>query len=58
VKFLLDHDVPDDLSYLLDQLGHEVTLLRKALPGDSSDEAVLRFAHEHGVRRRITITMP
>jgi predicted nuclease of predicted toxin-antitoxin system len=48
VKFLLDHDVPDDLSYLLEQLGHDVTLLRKALPGDSSDEAVLQFAHERG----------
>lgn len=48
MKFLLDHDVPDDLSYLLQQLGHDVTLLRKALPGDSSDEAVLRFAHEPG----------
>ena len=46
MKFLLDHDVPDDLSYLLKQLGHNVTLLRKAIPGDSSDEAVLRFAHE------------
>ena len=49
MKFLLDHDVPDDLSYLLEQLGHDVTLLRKALPGDSSDEAVLQFADE---RRR------
>jgi predicted nuclease of predicted toxin-antitoxin system len=48
VKFLLDHDVPDDLSYLLHQLGHDVTYLRKALPGDSSDETVLRFAHERG----------
>jgi len=48
VKFLLDHDVPDDLSYLLEQLGHDVALLREALPGDSSDEAVLRFAHEAG----------
>jgi hypothetical protein len=48
VKFLLDHDVPDDLSYLLEQLGHDVTLLRRALPGDSSDEAVLRFAFEAG----------
>jgi len=28
VKFLLDHDVPDDLSYLLEELKHEVTLLR------------------------------
>jgi predicted nuclease of predicted toxin-antitoxin system len=48
VKFLLDHDVPDDLSYLPEQLGHDVTLLRKALPRDSSDEAVFRFAHEPG----------
>ena len=48
MKFLLDHDVPDDLSYLLEQLGHEVTLLRKALAGDSSDEAVLQFAYERG----------
>jgi hypothetical protein len=31
-----------------EQLGHDVTLLRKALPGDSSDEAVLRFAHQAG----------
>ena len=46
MKFVLDHDVPDDLSYLLEELNHEVTLLRKALPGDSSDEAVLQFAHE------------
>ena len=30
MKFLLEHDVPDDLSYLLEQLGHDVTLLRKA----------------------------
>ena len=48
MKFLLDHDVPDDLSYLLELLGHHVTLLRRALPGDSSDEAVLQFAHERG----------
>jgi hypothetical protein len=30
---------------LLEELGHDVVLLRKALPGDSSDEAALRFAH-------------
>ena len=48
MKFLLDHDVPDDLSYLLEELNHEVTLLRKALPGNSSDEAVLQFAYERG----------
>ena len=48
MKFLLDHDVPDDLSYLLEQLGHDVTLLRESLPRDSSDEAVLRFARGAG----------
>ena len=40
MKFLFDHDVPDNLSYLMEQLGHEVTLLRNALPSDSSDDAV------------------
>jgi len=48
VKFPLDHDVPDDPSYLLEQLGRDVTLLRKTLPGDSFDEAVLQFAGERG----------
>jgi len=48
VKFLLDHDVPDDLSYLLEQLGHDITLLRKARPRESSDETVFRFAQEAG----------
>ena len=40
MKFLLDHDVADDLSYLLEQLGHDLTL--------SSDEAVLQFAYQRG----------
>ncbi len=48
MKFLLDHDVPDDLSYLLEELGHDVTLLREALPGHSSDEAVRQLAYERG----------
>jgi predicted nuclease of predicted toxin-antitoxin system len=38
--------VPEDLSYLLKELGHQVTLLRKALPQDASDEAVLQLAHD------------
>ena len=48
MKFLLNHEVPDDLSYLLEQLGHDVTLLRKALPLDTSDEAVFQFVCEAG----------
>ena len=48
MKFLLDHDLPDDISYVLRQLGHDVTLLREVLPGESSDVTVLRFAFDHG----------
>jgi predicted nuclease of predicted toxin-antitoxin system len=46
VKFLLDHDVPEDLSYLLRQLGHEVSLLREVLPAEAPDQSVLQLAHE------------
>jgi hypothetical protein len=42
VKFLLDHDVPNDLTYLLEELGHEVTLVRKVIPEDSSDVVIRR----------------
>jgi predicted nuclease of predicted toxin-antitoxin system len=48
MNFLLDHDVPDDLSFLLIQLGHKVTFLRQALPADSSDDEVLDFAYGRG----------
>lgn len=47
MKFLLDHDVPDDLSYLLEELTHQIVLLRKVLPEDASDESVLQFAHDN-----------
>lgn len=48
MKFLLDHDVPEDLTYLLQELGHEVLRLRDVLPQQASDPVVLQFAHEHG----------
>jgi predicted nuclease of predicted toxin-antitoxin system len=48
MKFLLDHDVPDELSFLLTHLGHDVTLLRQAIPVDSPDEKVLAFSFNHG----------
>ena len=47
MKFLFDHDVPDDLRYLLQQLGHEVSLLREILPKEASDPTVLQYAHEN-----------
>ena len=48
MKFLLDHDVPEDLTYLLHELGHDVERLRDVCPQEASDPAVLQFAHEHG----------
>jgi len=47
VKFLFDHDVPDDLSYLLQELGHEVSLLRHLFPKDASDPSVFQFAYDN-----------
>jgi predicted nuclease of predicted toxin-antitoxin system len=44
VKFLLDNDVPEDLSYLLEHLGHQVSRVRKVLPREASDAAVLDHA--------------
>jgi len=48
VKFFFDHDVPDDLAYCLNALGHEVVNLRQLRPTTSSDEEVLRLAGELG----------
>jgi predicted nuclease of predicted toxin-antitoxin system len=48
VKFLLDHDVPEDLTYLLQELGHEFLRLREVLPQEATDSLVLQFAHERG----------
>lgn len=48
MKCLLDQDVPEDLIYLLDELGHEVLRVRDALPQEAADSLVLQFAHAHG----------
>ena len=47
MKFLLDQEVPDDLTYLLRELNHEVVRLRDVLPPQTEDVAVLGFAAEH-----------
>ena len=44
MKFLLDHDVPEDIVYSLLTLGHDVVRLREVLPATSGDEEVLNFA--------------
>ena len=48
MKFLLDHDVPDDATFSLEALGHVVVKLRQALPPTTQDNEVLRWAGEHG----------
>jgi uncharacterized protein with PIN domain len=47
VKFLLDHDVPDQVAQLLRYLGHEVTLVREALSPTAEDAEVFEFAQSH-----------
>jgi predicted nuclease of predicted toxin-antitoxin system len=44
MKFLFDHDVPDELSHFLRQLGHEVRRLREELPTGTPDAEVLAHA--------------
>lgn len=53
MKFLFDHDVPDDTAFSLQALGHEVIRLREVLPVESSDREVLSFA---GAQEFVLIT--
>ena len=48
MRFLLDHDVPDDVGFSLEALGHAVVKLREVLPVATPDEEVLRLAGERG----------
>jgi len=44
VRFLLDNDVPDVVARVLMEAGHNVLLLRNAMPKKSSDPVVLDYA--------------
>ena len=46
MTFLLDQDVPEDLTYLLRELGHEVLRVRDMLGPEAADPLVLQFAFE------------
>lgn len=46
MKFLLDHDVPDDIQFSLATLGHTVLKLRDVLPKNALDEEVLQLAKQ------------
>lgn len=48
MKFLLDHDVPDEAAQLLRYWGHDVERLRDALPVTATDEAVFAHAQQAG----------
>lgn len=49
MRFLLDHDAPDDLEYSLRALEHEVIHLRQVLPATASDLEALGYAAAHGM---------
>lgn len=48
MTFLLDQDVPDAVTRVIQQAGHEVHRLREMLPVDSPDEVVLASSHARG----------
>ncbi|MBI3850335.1 MAG: DUF5615 family PIN-like protein [Verrucomicrobia bacterium] len=52
MNFLLDHDTPDNIVYSLQKLGHQIELLRDALPVDASDAEVFAHAQEEGRKDR------
>ena len=53
MKFLLDHDVPDDLAFSLGALGHPVVKVREIMPATATDDEVL-----HVPMRRNVFSLP
>ena len=53
MKFLLDHDVPEEVAQVLKHLGHDVALVRKALSARAQDSEIFGFAQ---TQQRIIIT--
>ncbi|GMU24633.1 MAG: hypothetical protein AMXMBFR13_47070 [Phycisphaerae bacterium] len=47
MRFLLDHDVPDEVAQVLKHIGHEVSLVREALSATSEDAEIFSFAQKH-----------
>ena len=48
MKVLLDHDVPDDVIYSLQAVGHEIYRLRDEMPPTTQDADVLQAANARG----------
>ncbi|MGH7953206.1 MAG: DUF5615 family PIN-like protein [Limisphaerales bacterium] len=53
MRFLLDHDVPDEVEQLLRYWKHDAQCLRETLPPTTADAVIFDFAQE---KRRIIIT--
>jgi predicted nuclease of predicted toxin-antitoxin system len=53
VRFFLDHDVPRQIAEVLQRHGHDVVVLKEALPVETPDEDVIGHAARSG---RILIT--
>ena len=49
MRFLLDNDVPDVVARVLIEAGHEILLLRNAMPKRSSDSVVFDHAVANGL---------
>lgn len=49
MKFLLDHDVPEDVAHLLRHWNHTATVLREVLDRTTSDEHVFAHARKHNL---------
>jgi len=50
MTFLLDHDVPEDITFSLLALGHKIIRLREVLPKEVIDSEVLtRANHEKSI---------
>ena len=47
MKFLLDHDIPEDVAHLLRHWGHDVTPTREVLEIESTDAVVFGYACQH-----------
>jgi hypothetical protein len=53
MKFFLDQDVPAEIAQVLRYWGHDLTLLKEALPLTALDQVVFRHAQD---QRQIIIT--
>ena len=53
MRFLLDHDIPDNVGRLLRHWGHEVVALREVMPITTPDANVFAYVCQHQL---VTVT--